>query len=125
VRGVEVNASLAARARQLGHQVAVSSLEEAAPEPPLTLVVISHLLEHLRDPLQGLRRVRGWLRPGGQLVVETPLHPDYDNIDHLYCFSAAALDLTLRRGGFIPSSWFDYVDDNYRHHNLACRARRD
>lgn len=125
VRGVEVNASLAARARQLGHQVAVCSLEEAAPERQCSLVVMSHLLEHLRDPLQGLRRVRSWLQPGGQLVVETPLRPDYDNIDHLFCFSAAALDLALRRCGFIPSSWYDYVDDNYRHHNLACRAGRD
>jgi SAM-dependent methyltransferase len=120
--GLELNPQLAAEGRQHG-LVTVGSLEHAEqPARGHQLVVMSHLLEHLRAPLEALERVRTWLAPNGLLVVETPLRPDFDNIDHLYCFSAAALDLALRRAGFVPRSWFDYVDDNYRHHNLACLA---
>lgn len=122
VSGIELNASLSEQARQLGFPVATAPLEDATPSGPFDLVLIVHLLEHLRQPLAALERSRGWLRTGGWLLVETPLRPDLDNIDHLYCFGAAALDLALRRCRFVPRRWFDYVDDHYRHHNLAVAA---
>ena len=121
-RGVELNPSFSEQARALGFPVMTASLEQATPDGRFDLVLLVHLLEHLRDPLAALARVRGWLGPHGWLLVETPLRPDYDNIDHLYCFSAAALDLALRRAGYMPRRWFDYVDDCYRHHNLAVVA---
>jgi SAM-dependent methyltransferase len=121
--GIEINAALAAQAARRGLRVTAAPLEEATPDGGLVdLVVANHLLEHLRAPLEGLRRLAGWLRPGGCLIVETPLRPDFDNIDHLYCFSAAALDLALRCCGLRPRRWYDYIDDHYRHHNLAVCA---
>ena len=122
-RGVELNRSLAEQARALGFRVTTAALEQAEPpDAPFDLLLLFHLLEHLRDPLAALERVRGWLGPRGWLLVETPLRPDYDNTDHLYCFSGAALDLALRRTGLLPRRWHDYVDDCYRHHNLAVLA---
>jgi SAM-dependent methyltransferase len=120
--GIELNASLSEQARRLGFLVATAALEEATPSGPFDLVLMVHLIEHLRHPLAALERIRGSLRTEGWLLVETPLRPDLDNIDHLYCFSAAALDLALRRSRFVPRRWFDYVDDHYRHHNLAVAA---
>jgi len=122
--GLEPNASLAAEARVLGQRVTVGALESFSPARPVQLITMCHLIEHLRRPLAALDRVRGWLAPPALLLVETPLSPDYDNIDHLYCFSAAALARALTRSRFSPLAWFDYVDDNYHHHNLACLARR-
>ena len=75
-------------------------------------------------PLAAVCAVTGWLSPGGRLVLETPQSPDYDNIDHLYCFSAAAMERLLRGAGLAPLRWYDYVDDNYGHHNLACVAEK-
>jgi SAM-dependent methyltransferase len=38
----------------------------------LEAVVLWHVLEHLDDPAAALRRVAGWLEPGGALVVGVP-----------------------------------------------------
>jgi hypothetical protein len=35
-------------------------------------VVLWHSLEHFDDPEAALARIRGWLRPGGRLVVAVP-----------------------------------------------------
>src|SRR5436190_2159200 len=35
-------------------------------------VVLWHVLEHLADPGEALRRIRRWLRPSGALVVAVP-----------------------------------------------------
>ncbi|WP_273184609.1 methyltransferase domain-containing protein [Hyphomonas adhaerens] len=36
------------------------------------LVVLSHVLEHMRDPLFELARIQGMLRPGGHVFIEVP-----------------------------------------------------
>jgi len=124
VEGLELNDVLARQARELGLNVTTTAVEHASPAGRYQLITMSHLLEHVRQPLQVLRQVHRWIEPGGLLVLETPLSPDFDNIDHLYCFSPAALILALQRTGFAPHRFFDYVDDNYHHHNLACVAHR-
>ncbi len=125
--GLELNPAMAEQAREQGFEVATGSLEGPRPEGlprAFDLVLMNHLVEHLRDPVGAVCAVAGWLRPGGHLVIETPLSPDYSNIDHLYCFSAAAMERLLRGAGLMPVRWYDYVDDNYGHHNLACVALR-
>lgn len=124
--GLELNPVMAAQARQAGHDVVEGSLEDEVPPAglpsPFALVLMNHVIEHLRRPDLALRRIHGWLKPGGSLLLETPMGPDYRNIDHLYYFSAAALELLLIATGYTPVAWMDYVDDNYGHHNIACRA---
>lgn len=125
--GVEINPHLAAQANAAGLKVVKGPVEQSLACSPLprsfSLVLMNHLIEHLRSPLAVLQRVRSWLQPGGALVVETPLQPDLLNIDHLHCFSPAALELALHRAGFQPRRWYDYLDANYGHHNLACLAQ--
>ena len=124
--GLELNPAMAQQARDRGFEVFEASLESPTPPPGMrgrfALISFNHLVEHLRDPLAATRAAAAWLAPGGSLLVETPLRPDHTNIDHLFCFSTAALDAMLRRAGLRPRRWFDYVDDNYGHHNLACVA---
>jgi 2-polyprenyl-3-methyl-5-hydroxy-6-metoxy-1,4-benzoquinol methylase len=36
------------------------------------VITLFHALEHFRDPAGGLRRIAGWLKPGGLLYVEVP-----------------------------------------------------
>ena len=54
-----------------GPGVAQASVGEHRAEG-LDAVVLWHVLEHVADPLATLERVRGWLRPGGVVLVATP-----------------------------------------------------
>jgi SAM-dependent methyltransferase len=64
----------------------------------LDAVVLWHVLEHLPDPAAALARARGWLRPGGVVVVGVP------NLDSLQARIAGAdwfhLDLPRHRTHF-------------------------
>jgi len=127
--GLELNPVMAAQARGQGFDVVEGSLEDDPPPVgvpwPFSLVLMNHVIEHLRRPDLALRRVHSWLAPDGCLLLETPMNPDYRNIDHLYYFSPTALELLLTSTGFRPVAWFDYIDENYGHHNIACRAVKD
>lgn len=86
------------------------AIEEMA-ETELDSVVMWHVLEHLDDPGSALSRVRGWLRPGGSLLVATPnlaswqariagpgwLH--FDAPRHRVHFTASGLAALLSRSG--------------------------
>lgn len=48
------------------------SVEDFEPSEPLGLIVMYEVLEHLDDPAETLRRLVGWLRPGGHLILSTP-----------------------------------------------------
>lgn len=75
VVGVEHNAVAAAAARtrlDLVVEGDAEALDWPFPEHSFDAVVCGDVLEHLRDPLAFLRRVRDWLRPGGMLVASLP-----------------------------------------------------
>ena len=51
----------------------VSLFEEFEPPGDLyDTVVLGHVLEHVHDPVEVLRRCRGWLEPGGRVVILVP-----------------------------------------------------
>jgi SAM-dependent methyltransferase len=53
--------------------VARASIEEAAFAPgSFDAVTLWHVLEHLPDPGAALRRIAGWLAPGGTILVGVP-----------------------------------------------------
>lgn len=75
VVGLEYDPAAAAAARTRLDAVIegdVESLGDPFPPQSVDAVVCGDVLEHLRDPLPFLRRVRGWLRPTGVAVVSVP-----------------------------------------------------
>jgi SAM-dependent methyltransferase len=72
------------------------------------LAILSHVAEHLADPLAALARCHALLRPGGRLFVEVPnvLAPrarhvvDFFTFDHLFNFSPRTLTRLGARAGF-------------------------
>jgi SAM-dependent methyltransferase len=73
VAGIEVDAAAAGRARRFSPRIHVGDLLEAPfAAGEFDCVTAFHVLEHVPDPLAGLRRMLDWLAPGGLLIVEVP-----------------------------------------------------
>ena len=71
------------------------------------VVVSSHMIEHVFEPVDVLVRMRGLLRPGGRVFLETPniLRPKVGprrlfSRAHKYYFSPRTLSLALHKAGF-------------------------
>lgn len=71
--GTEFDPAAVAAAREAGHEIHQGSLEDASfPDAHFEAVVMSHVIEHVPDPLATLRESLRVLEPGGQLVLSTP-----------------------------------------------------
>jgi SAM-dependent methyltransferase len=117
--GVEPGEADRSEVAQAGFQV-VASIEQLPPQAlgSFDLITLSHVLEHLPDPVGTLRELRArWLVADGLLLIETPnlfSHPSFELV-HLTAFSAATLrgalavagleTVELRRHGKPYSRW--------------------
>lgn len=73
VQGIEFSEKAAQAAAQLGYRVHAGPLETAPPpEEPFDLIVGWMVLEHLHDPIGGLKKLREWAKPGAWLVLSIP-----------------------------------------------------
>lgn len=111
-------------ARATAPHVEPAALEDA-DYAGLGAITLWHVLEHTEDPGAALRRLRGWLRPGGVLLVGVP---DLDSLQariggprwyhldlprHRTHFTARGLLLLLERSGFTV----DRVERRLLEHN--------
>jgi 2-polyprenyl-3-methyl-5-hydroxy-6-metoxy-1,4-benzoquinol methylase len=79
VRGVEVSAEAGNVAQDKGLDVHIGPVETVSPPAePYDFVHMNHVLEHLAEPVEVLRRVFSWLRPGSRIVIEVP--NEFDNL---------------------------------------------
>jgi 2-polyprenyl-3-methyl-5-hydroxy-6-metoxy-1,4-benzoquinol methylase len=73
VQGIEFSDKFAQLARDAGHKVQSGSLETALePDEPFDLIVGWMVLEHLHDPIIGLRRLNKWAKPGAWMALSVP-----------------------------------------------------
>ncbi len=77
VIGIELDEEMAERARQYSERVIVGDVEdpevlEGLAEDRFDVIVAADVLEHLRDPLDVLRRLRPLLADDGYFVVSVP-----------------------------------------------------
>lgn len=111
--GLDPDPAAVAAATRAGLTVAQGDLLAAGyEENAFDAVTMSHVVEHLPDPVAHLRAARRLLRPGGRLVVITPnaaswghriYGPDWRGLEpprHLQIFSLPSLVRTLRAAGF-------------------------
>jgi 2-polyprenyl-3-methyl-5-hydroxy-6-metoxy-1,4-benzoquinol methylase len=110
-RGIEPNLGYAEFARRT-YGVAVDSggLEDAEIAPrSLDLVTLNHVLEHLADPWDALRRIDRWLAPDGLLFIEVPnlagvrkQAANTFHAAHIWNFTPATLRRIAWQEGFAP-----------------------
>jgi 2-polyprenyl-3-methyl-5-hydroxy-6-metoxy-1,4-benzoquinol methylase len=123
--GVELFPEPAAEARERLTEVVEGDVEELElpwPEQSFDTLILSEVLEHLRDPWAVLRRLRPLLRPGALVFASTPnvAHREiivmllrgrwelrsYGPLDatHLRWFSPASLRQAFEEAGFVVDS---------------------
>ena len=123
VTGVEPAARLRER---FAHRLApidpesnvVDGVVDALPfaDGELGAVVMTEVLEHVRDPAGALAELHRVLRPGGRLCLSVPtsytelvfwrLHPRYaENATHLRIFTKPELQRLIEVGGFAIEHW--------------------
>lgn len=142
VAGADVSARAAEVAkRAFGIDVFVGELWDAPFEPQsFDLIQMSHVLEHVGDPVRLLAKAADLVKPGGEIYIETP-NPDsfdchrageywvpWEAPRHLYLFSPVTLRQLLGRTGLeverISTVQFGHYDweETYRREALAGRA---
>jgi 2-polyprenyl-3-methyl-5-hydroxy-6-metoxy-1,4-benzoquinol methylase len=73
VGGIEPDPTASQVARSSGIPILASRLDEAAlPAESFDAITLSHVVEHLLEPVATLRQCARVLKPGGRLVLATP-----------------------------------------------------
>jgi SAM-dependent methyltransferase len=93
-----------------GIKVDRTDAEHAAPHVAhFDIMLMSHVLEHFRDPLATLKQLRAHMRTGAGLILEVPcataaelLPPGWFAFEHITYFSPATLTAMLQAAGFEP-----------------------
>jgi SAM-dependent methyltransferase len=97
--GLELDQGVVDRLRDEGYPgVHCARVEDATgiPNAGVDLITMFHVIEHVDDPATVIRRVNGWLSPGGIFALETP------NLDSL---DARLFRKTYWGGYHIPRHW--------------------
>ena len=113
VQGIEFSEEVAQSARDLGYQVHGGALETAPqPDELFDLVVGWMVLEHLHDPVTGLKKLHKWAKPNGWLALSIP---NADSLEfnlfkdkgyalqvptHIYHYTPNSLEKVLHAGGW-------------------------
>ncbi len=113
VEGVDFDPEAIENARRKGLTVHAGSLaEQAFPDESFDVVVMSHIIEHVHDPIAFLRHANRLLRPGGRIILATPnawslghrlWEGDWVSLAtpyHLFIFNPLALARVLHEAGF-------------------------
>jgi SAM-dependent methyltransferase len=98
VKGIEFSPQAAAAAREIGYQVSTGSLESVdLDSSEMDLITGWMVLEHLHEPLEGLKKLYDWAKPGAYLALSVP--------------NAASLEFKL-----FKSRWFALQLPNHLYH---------
>ena len=113
VEGIEFSEKAAKAAAEHGYRVHAGPLETAPqPKGSFDLIIGWMVLEHLRDPVGGLRKLCEWAKPGSWLVLSVPNAGSLEFRlfkekwyalqvpTHLYHFTPETLGRVLRAGGW-------------------------
>lgn len=111
VGGCDPSPKAVAQAREI-FDIAVDCGTDAQMLPRrdgLALVLFSHVLEHMVDPLAALKLAHAALGPDGVVLLEVPcatapelVAPGWFTLEHLHYFSEAGITRLLEAAGFAP-----------------------
>jgi len=112
--GVDVRENAVAQLAAAGYRAICARFQSLALDAPVAVLSLCDVLEHLADPVAGLRKAAALLEPDGLLYVscpnsatatwrrweETGSNPYWGELEHYHNFSRDSLLALLRREGF-------------------------
>ena len=110
VHGCDFGDAYAVRGRELGLNVRTGGVDAVQAAGPFDLIILSHVLEHVTQPIELMSQVASLLKPAGVCYIEVPglmnLQQWYSgNIleylqnAHRWHFTQATLEAVLHRAG--------------------------
>lgn len=140
VEGVDFDPAAVENAKKKGLTVHLGTLEKQQfPSGHFDVVVMSHLIEHVHDPMSLLDECRRIIRPGGRLVVITPNAESLwsrffkqsclsvDPPRHLHLFTLPSIKALVINAGFCVrniSTTVNGADALFSHSRLIRRTGR-
>ncbi|MBT6470995.1 MAG: class I SAM-dependent methyltransferase [Candidatus Marinimicrobia bacterium] len=96
------------------------------------LIILTHVLEHLYDPVLSLKKCLELLAPEGELLIEVPAltHPEnwsisFFTFEHVNYFSQISMENSLRKSGFsIQGEWNVHLERK-DYPVMTCIAKKD
>ena len=124
VEGIDMDYKAVKIARSKGFNVRFGKLEDQLyPDNHFDVITMSHVIEHVYDPLKILRECYRILKPKGRLIIVTP---NADSLGHkifgkswfplepprhLYIFNCKSLADLLKRSGFKKINTYTTIRD--------------
>ncbi len=105
VEGLEIDSELVSRAGEWRSQIHLGSLDDSfQPGKQFSIILMLDVLEHMRQPVEALQRVRDLLTPGGMLLITVPALPwlwtNHDVINHHFLrYTRRTLKRTIQSAG--------------------------
>jgi 2-polyprenyl-3-methyl-5-hydroxy-6-metoxy-1,4-benzoquinol methylase len=136
VQGVELSRDGWELSRRKGLTVFHGTAEEFATDDRFDLVFMSHVIEHVLDPVDTVLRMAALLKEGGVLYVETPNVASLDARiwrrhwglihypRHLYLFDRRTIRRLLSRGGLIVERTWSELNSCGWALSVQCALRR-
>lgn len=123
VMGIDPSSNAAEVSNKLyGVKPIVGFFENYKPikEEKYDLIILTHILEHLYDPLLSLNKCNELLAANGNLLIEVPalIHPEnwsisFFTFEHVNYFSQVSMNNLLEKAGFtIVGDWSLTLDRN-------------
>lgn len=113
VEGVDIDPLAVENAKSKGLKVRLGKIEDLMyPDNHFDVITMSHIIEHVQDPLQLLRECHRILKLSGHLIVVTPNSEslghrifkinwrELDPPRHLHIFTPSSLHQLAKRAGF-------------------------
>ena len=106
--GIEINDTARLEAKKIGIN-SVKNIEDV-PDDFADIIISTHALEHVENPLGVLRQLRNKLKQGGKIVFHVPnesCDTEYSKSDinnHLYTWNCLTLGNLFKAGGYFVHS---------------------
>lgn len=112
VCGIEPSKSAASDAEEKGVKTLNEKFNRVSLEEKFDLVILNHTLEHLDNPLETIKEVKGILKPRGLVLIDVPNFGSLSSKlqkenwplllpkEHLWHFTFKSLLLLLEKNGF-------------------------